>query len=104
VAGALTGTLPDTEAYRRNRERLLKIFSKCGIEFVPPEGAFYFFPKTPWGLGDEDFVLAAREEKILVVPGGGFGAPGHFRVAFCVDPVVVERSEEAWMRLAGRFS
>jgi aspartate aminotransferase len=30
------------------------------------------------------------EENILVVPGSGFGGPGHFRIAYCVDDRIIE--------------
>jgi aspartate aminotransferase len=32
------------------------------------------------------------------VPGRGFGAPGYFRLAFCVDDAVIERSAEGFRR------
>ena len=40
------------------------------------------------GLKPEDevkFVNSLKEELILAVPGSGFGCPGYFRIAFCVD-------------------
>jgi aspartate aminotransferase len=50
-----------------------------------------------------EFVEAAREENILVVPGRGFGREGHFRIAFCVPPETVTRSLPAWERLGDRY-
>jgi aspartate aminotransferase len=50
-----------------------------------------------------EFVEAAREENILVVPGRGFGREGHFRIAFCVSPETVRRSLPAWERLGRRY-
>ena len=37
---------------------------------------------------------------ILLVPGAGFGAPGHFRIAYCVDKAMIEWSLPAWRQLA----
>jgi aspartate aminotransferase len=37
-------------------------------------------------------VDALREELVLTVPGRGFGTPGYFRIAFCVDDAVIERA------------
>jgi aspartate aminotransferase len=46
------------------------------------------------------FVRMALEHNILLVPGSGFGAPGYFRIAYCVAMEVIERSLPAWDRLA----
>jgi len=92
----------DTAVYRENRDVLLGALERAGIECVPPDGAFYLFPKTP--VADEmAFVEAAREESLLVVPGSGFGRSGHVRVAYCLPPDTVRRSVPAWERLGARF-
>ena len=46
-----------------------------GYEFARPQGAFYLFPKAPGG-DDLAFASALQEERVLAVPGSGFGAPG----------------------------
>ena len=74
----------DVSVYQENRDTLLEVFARTGIQCVPPGGAFYLFPKSP--TADEmAFVAAAKNEGILVVPGRGFGRSGHFRVAICVS-------------------
>ena len=101
VAG-FQGIEADLSVYRTNREMLVRTLSESGFSVVPPGGAFYLFPRSP--MNDEmQFVAAAREENVLVVPGSGFGRKGHFRVAYCLDPATVERSLPAWRRLGGRF-
>jgi len=93
---------PDFPVYRANRDVLVAALAEAGFSVVPPGGAFYLFPRSP--SGDEmEFVAAAREENILVVPGRGFGREGHFRVAFCVPPDTVTKSLPAWKRLGRRF-
>jgi len=42
------------------------------------------------------------EERILVVPGTGFGRAGHFRLSFAVPNEMVERSLSAWETLASK--
>ncbi|HDR15738.1 MAG TPA: pyridoxal phosphate-dependent aminotransferase [Desulfobacteraceae bacterium] len=81
----------DVDAYRRKRDILCEGLAACGYRFVVPKGTFYLFPRTPID-DDVAFVRVLREENILVVPGSGFGGPGHMRIAFCVDDRVVENA------------
>jgi len=37
-----------------------------------------------------------------VVPGSGFGGPGHFRIAYCVDDRVIERALPGFERAMAR--
>ena len=101
VAGA-QDLVPDLSVYRANREALLATLSAAGFAVVPPGGAFYLFPRSP-SRDEMEFVAAAREENILVVPGRGFGREGHFRIAYCVSPDTVARSLPSWERLGGKF-
>lgn len=87
----------DTSIYARRKELLCKILSETGYSFTPPKGAFYIFPKSPIA-DDVQFVALLLEEKILTVPGVGFGSPGHFRIAFCVAEEVIARSAEGFKR------
>ena len=83
----------DPEIYRKRRDLMASLLTEAGYEFLMPRGAFYFFPKAP---GGDDVAFAARlqEERILVVPGRGFGTPGHFRMAFCVGEDIIARAAE----------
>ena len=60
-------------------------------------GAFYFFPQAPGG-DDVAFVNRLVEERVLAVPGSGFGCPGYFRLAFCVDETVIRNAAEGFAR------
>jgi aspartate aminotransferase len=62
-----------------------------------PKGAFYFFPKAPGG-DDAKFVDALLEERILAVPGRGFGRPGYIRLSCSVDEKIIARSAEGFRR------
>jgi aspartate aminotransferase len=81
----------DVSVYRRRRDRLHRELSRMGYEVTLPQGTFYLFPRAPGG-DDLAAVDALREELVLTVPGRGFGTPGYFRIAFCVDDAVIERA------------
>ena len=91
----------DIGAYEHKRNLLYENLSALGFSMVRPQGGFYLFPKSPMA-DDVAFVTMAQEEKILLVPGKGFGAPGYFRIAYCIDLDIIERSMPAWERLARR--
>jgi aspartate aminotransferase len=84
VITRMQGVTVDVEEYRKKRELLCDGLSSIGYEFHKPEGAFYLFPKAPIN-DDIEFVRALQKRRILTVPGSGFGWPGYFRIAFCVD-------------------
>ncbi|HPQ38998.1 MAG TPA: pyridoxal phosphate-dependent aminotransferase [bacterium] len=89
------------DGYRRNRELFLNELTGMGYEIVPPEGAFYLFPKSP--VPDEvAFVDELKKENILVVPGRGFGRAGYFRISYCVTPQIIERSLPGFKRAIDR--
>jgi aspartate aminotransferase len=79
----------DVEPYRRKRDLLYNELTRIGYETVKPQGAFYFFPKSP--LEDEvEFIRILTSKKVLAVPGRGFGLPGYFRLSYAVHDRVVE--------------
>jgi len=89
----------DIKAYQQKRDLFYKALTGMGFQMVQPDGAFYLFPKSP--LPDDiEFVRIAQQHRILLVPGAGFGAPGFFRIAYCVDQGMIERSLGAWQELA----
>lgn len=78
----------DVEPYRKKRDLLFAEMNRIGYEVVKPQGAFYLFPKSP--IEDElKFIDLLAGHKVLAVPGRGFGAPGYFRLAYCVPDRVV---------------
>jgi len=87
IAGIGDATV-DVSIYERKRDILAAGLRAAGYEFVLPEGAFYLFPKSPFP-DEARFVELLKAENILVVPGSGFGAPGWFRIAYCVDDRVI---------------
>ena len=97
VVADLQGVTVDTSVYTRRREVFCQILEDCGYEFEPPKGAFYLFPKSPIE-DDAAFCAMLQEEKILSVPGRGFGMPGYFRLAFCVEDRVIANSADGFAR------
>ena len=85
----LQGICVDVDLYRKKRDRLVGGLKAAGYDLVVPGGAFYLFPRSPLA-DDVSFVRLLQEERILVVPGSGFGGPGHFRIAYCVADEVIE--------------
>jgi aspartate aminotransferase len=102
VIASLQGTSVDVEIYRRKRDLFCAALSSMGYSLEVPQGAFYIFPRAPGG-DDLAFVRALQEELILVVPGRGFSAPGYFRIAYCVDTAVIERSLPGFQRTISKM-
>jgi aspartate aminotransferase len=89
----------DIKAYEEKRDLFYQELTKLGFAMVKPQGGFYLFPKSPLA-DDVEFVQLAQQYNILLVPGKGFGAPGFFRIAYCIDKQIIENSLPAWRKLA----
>jgi aspartate/methionine/tyrosine aminotransferase len=92
------------ELKKRRDYSLNRINEIRGLSSAKPAGAFYLFPRVNnmdriW-KDDTQFVLdVLRTEKVLLVPGSGFGnayGSGHFRVVFLPS---VETLQTAYDRL-----
>jgi aspartate aminotransferase len=93
----------DIGQYVKKRDMLYNGLTKMGYSIVKPQGAFYMFPKSP--VADEmKFVNALLKQNVLVVPGRGFGAPGYFRISYCVDDKVIEGALPRFKKAAVEFS
>ena len=93
VVRNLQGVSIDPGYYQRKRDFMHTALSEMGYDTVKPQGAFYLYPKAPI----EDDVAFTRELlkwNVLVVPGRGFGTPGHFRISYCVEDWVLEGAAE----------
>ncbi|MBD5640811.1 MAG: pyridoxal phosphate-dependent aminotransferase [Desulfovibrio sp.] len=97
------GSNVDIDIYANRRKAMAETLRDGGYEFVMPQGAFYFFPKAPGG-DDVAFVKRLLEERILAVPGSGFGWPGHFRLAFCVNENVIRNAAPGFARAAAALA
>lgn len=87
----LLGKTSDLSVYEKNMNLLYDTLLSCGVETIRPGGTFYIFAKAL----EEDataFCKKALKYDLVFVPAATFGAPGHFRIAYCVETEKVERS------------
>jgi aspartate aminotransferase len=98
----LQGVTIEMSQYERKRNFFCDNLATMGYQLVKPQGAFYIFPKTPIA-DDVAFVKALQANNILTVPGQGFGTPGHFRIAYCVEDRAIERSMDGFRAVAKEF-
>jgi aspartate aminotransferase len=103
LLGKALGSSVDISIYDARRKAMATVLDNAGIKYTMPRGAFYFFPEAPGG-DDVAFCATLQEEKILAVPGTGFGYPGFFRLAFCVSEEVITRSADAFVRAMAKAS
>ncbi len=96
-------TIPVAE-YQRQRDFIYGHLVDMGYSVVKPQGAFYIFPRCPI----EDDVAFIRElqneHQVLTVPGVAFGAPGYFRLVYCVDDRTLERSMPGLEKVAKKYN
>ena len=92
----------DVTLYQKKRDTLCQGLEEAGYRFTIPEGTFYLFPETPIP-DDVEFVRSLQEENILTVPGIGFGGPGHFRIAYCVEDTTIEKSIPGFAKVMGKY-
>jgi aspartate aminotransferase len=97
VAASLDAGI-DVSEYKARRDMLYGCITSLGLKCLLPSGAFYLFPEAPGG-DDIGFAAKAAGQRILIVPGSGFGWPGHVRIAYCTDRETIRRSFPAWERL-----
>ena len=102
VIAGIQGLKVDVGEYKRKRDLLCGGLAAIGYEFHKPEGAFYLFPKTPIE-DDVAFVAALQKRRILTVPGSGFGGPGHFRIAYCVDDGTITKAMDGFAETFGDY-
>ena len=86
-------------AYRAKRNMLVEGLSDL-FEIEHPGGAFYAFPKAPWGTGTE-FVTRAIENNLLIIPGKIFSHQDtHFRISYAADDTTIQQGIEVLRQLA----
>ena len=102
LIGEVKDETSDLRVYEANRNVLYEELTKLGFEIVKPDGTFYMLPKAL----EEDavaFCKKALEFNLALVPGDSFGAPGYFRMSYCMPTEKVIRSLEAFKQLAAAY-
>jgi aspartate aminotransferase/aminotransferase len=85
--------------YRRKRDLIYAGLSDL-YEVARPGGAFYIFPKAPWGTGSE-FVAKAIENSLLIIPGNIFSRRDtHFRISYAASDETIYRGIDVLRRLS----
>ncbi len=91
------------DGYQKKRDFLYNNLSEMGYSVTKPQGTFYMFPKSP--LEDDfTFVSELQQQQVLTVPGSSFGAPGYFRISYCVGDQTLEGSMTAFRKLAQKYN
>jgi aspartate aminotransferase/aminotransferase len=87
--------------YRRKRDLIYEGL-KERFEVVKPGGAFYVFPRAPWGTASE-FVAEAVRNNLLVIPGSTFSRKDtHFRISYAASDETIRKGVAILNRLARR--
>lgn len=102
VCAACADETSDISVYETNKNLLLKSLREMGYQTVEPGGTFYMFPRS---LEEDDTAFAerAKAHNLLIVPGCGFGCPGHVRISYCVPTERIKRSLPAFEALAKEY-
>ncbi|SDA43942.1 aspartate aminotransferase [Butyrivibrio sp. INlla18] len=89
----------DLSVYETNMNIIYSTLKELGFTVVKPDGTFYIMPKAL----EEDsiaFCKKAKDYDLIFVPADGFGAPGYFRMAYCIDTDKVKRAMDRLRQFA----
>ncbi|MCI6858948.1 MAG: pyridoxal phosphate-dependent aminotransferase [Eubacterium sp.] len=103
VCAACASETADISVYETNKNLLVSGLRDMGYHVVEPGGTFYMFPRT---LIPDDVAFCERAKtdfNLLIVPGVGFGCPGHARISYCVPTERVKRSLDVFEKLAKSY-
>ncbi len=100
---ACVGTM--NEAFKARRDFVVRALNSLpGVSCLPGAGTFYAFAEVSRAMAalgcrdDAEFAeLLLNDAGVAVVPGSGFGAPGHMRLSFATS---METLEKALARIA----
>jgi aspartate aminotransferase len=95
------------EAFKERRDIVVRALNSLpGVSCLPGAGTFYAFAdvsRAIAALGCRDDVefteLLLNEAGVAVVPGSGFGAPGHMRLSFACSLHILEKALERMARV-----
>ncbi len=88
------------EEYRKKRDMLVDGLAEH-YELPRPGGAFYAFPRVPWGTGTQFVEKAITEHQLLIIPGNIFSSRDtHFRISYAAEDSVIQRGIEVLNQLA----
>jgi aspartate aminotransferase len=87
-------------AFKERRDFVVRALNALpGISCLPGAGTFYAFAEVSRAMSalgcrdDNEFAeLLLNEAGVAVVPGSGFGAPGHMRLSFACSMATLEKA------------
>jgi len=94
-------------AFIARREKMFELLNAIdGITCVKPMGAFYMFPDiSSFGMDASEFAdKLLEEEKVAVVPGNPFGAPGNVRLSYACSMENIEKGLARIKKFAERLN
>jgi aspartate aminotransferase len=95
------------EAFKERRDFVVRALNSLpGVSCLPGAGTFYAFADVSRAISalgchdDGEFAeLLLNEAGVAVVPGSGFGAPGHMRLSFASSMSTLEQALERIARV-----
>lgn len=100
LAGLKADMSGEIANYKRKRDMILDGIGDL-YEIARPEGAFYMFPKAPWGTASEFVEKAITKYSMLIIPGNVFSARDtNFRISYAASDETIKRGIEAFRKLA----
>jgi aspartate aminotransferase len=95
------------KAFKERHDFIVKALNSLpGVSCIPGAGAFYAFADVTKAMAaqgcrdDGEFAeLLLNQGGVAVVPGGGFGAPGHIRLSFACSMQTLENAIERMRRV-----
>jgi len=95
------------EAFKARRDFVVRALNSMpGVSCFPGAGTFYAFAEVSRAMAalgcrdDNEFTeLLLKEAGVAVVPGSGFGAPGHIRLSFACSMQTLEKALDRIARL-----
>ena len=102
-------------AFETRRNHLVERMNRIpDVSCLKPEGAFYvmmnirkLIGRTIHGVtiqdGDDFADAFLKHGLVALVPGSGFGSPGHVRIACCVQTEMIERALPKFRALAESY-
>jgi aspartate aminotransferase len=95
------------EAFKARRDYVVRALNSLpGVSCLPGSGTFYAFADVSRAISalgcrdDGEFAeLLLNEAGVAVVPGSGFGAPGHMRLSFACSMPMLEQALDRIARI-----
>jgi len=96
-----------THAFKERRDFVVRALNAMpGVSCLPGDGTFYAFAEVSRAMAalgcrdDNEFAeLLLNDAGVAVVPGSGFGAPGHVRLSFATSMRTLEKALDRIARI-----